>query len=150
MTPRILGGMAPTTLGRRRLLQGADESFSNCARPCSLNSFFFPAIALVHRGRLQLIHDSCAHLHQAMPLPEPLTQIATMWIPGNKTVSLSHTPSPATRPLLADKRASIGRPARPWSANRASKRVEAGFTFRGQAKQGYKGRNHSIAQHNPR
>jgi hypothetical protein len=26
---------------RRRLAQGANVSFSNCARPCSLNSFFF-------------------------------------------------------------------------------------------------------------
>src|SRR6266850_7153684 len=26
---------------RRRLAQGANASFSNCARPCSLNSFFF-------------------------------------------------------------------------------------------------------------
>jgi len=47
---------------RRRLAQGASESFSNCARPCSLKQFFLPAIALVHRQRLQLIHDPRAHL----------------------------------------------------------------------------------------
>src|SRR6266478_7695422 len=47
---------------RRRLARGANASFSNYVRPFSLNSFFLPAIARVHRQRLQLIHDSHAHL----------------------------------------------------------------------------------------
>jgi hypothetical protein len=61
---------------RRRLAQGAKVSFSNCARPGSLNSFFLPAIALVHRQRLQLIHDPRAHLHHAMSVPQQLSQIS--------------------------------------------------------------------------
>jgi hypothetical protein len=32
--------------------------------------FFLPAIALIHGQRLQLIHDSRAHLHQPMPVPQ--------------------------------------------------------------------------------
>jgi hypothetical protein len=35
----------------------------------------FPAPALVHRQRLQLIHDPCAHLHQPVPVPQQLTHI---------------------------------------------------------------------------
>src|SRR5882762_3443895 len=60
---------------RRRLAQGANESFSNCARPLFAEQFFLPAIALVHGQRLQLIHDPCAHLHHAMTMPQQLSQI---------------------------------------------------------------------------
>jgi hypothetical protein len=38
---------------RRRLAQGANTSFSNSARPCSLHSFFFQRLPFVHRQRLQ-------------------------------------------------------------------------------------------------
>jgi len=37
----IVGFMQSSNSYRRRLAQGANESFSNCTRPCSLNSFFF-------------------------------------------------------------------------------------------------------------
>jgi hypothetical protein len=54
---------------RHRLAQGANDSFSNCARVFA-PQLFLPAKALVHRQRLQLIHDSHAHLHQPMPMPQ--------------------------------------------------------------------------------
>jgi hypothetical protein len=56
---------APTGLGsQRELLQFCPSLFAP--------QFGFPAPALVHRQRLQLIHDPRAHLHEPMPMPKQL------------------------------------------------------------------------------
>ena len=60
---------------RRRLAQGANGSFSSCARPLFAPQLFLPSLAFVHRQGLQLIHDPRPHLHQPMPVPEQLSQI---------------------------------------------------------------------------
>jgi hypothetical protein len=56
--------------------------------------FFLPAIALVHGQRLQLIHDPCAHLHQAMPVPQQLSQISILRAryPDLREVIFPHQP----------------------------------------------------------
>jgi hypothetical protein len=35
-------------------------------------------LAFIHRQDLQLIHDPRAHLHQLMPVPQPLSQVTIL------------------------------------------------------------------------
>ena len=58
---------------RRRLAQGASKILQH-GSPFRAPQAVFPALAFVHRQRLQLIHDPRTHLHQPMPVPQQLPQ----------------------------------------------------------------------------
>ena len=60
---------------RRRLAHPELTRASLTALVLVRSTVFLPAIGtLVHRQRLQLIHDLRAHLHQPMPMPQQLSQ----------------------------------------------------------------------------
>ena len=62
---------------RRRLAQGDSTKDSNWARPDLLHSAFLRRTPSFIATALQLIHDSCPHLHQPMPMPQQLAHLDT-------------------------------------------------------------------------
>jgi hypothetical protein len=63
-------------------------------KPCP-SWFTIKSVTLVHRQRLQLIHDPRAHLHQPMPVPQQLPEIPILWTryPNLREVIFQHQPA---------------------------------------------------------
>ena len=89
----------PPPAGPRR-----QREFLQLRSPLFAEQFFLPAIALVHRQRLQLIHDPRAHLHQSMPVPQQLSQIPILRTryPNLRKVIFPHQPEYESRVLTVE------------------------------------------------